>query len=142
MRDWMKSLVEEVAAWPDISCHDHRFGGVEFRVGEREIGHVHDFRIVDIPFTVKIRDALIGAGKAEQHHRLPDSGWTTVRIGEHGAGNARELLRLSYLRILLKSSDRLIAKGARVELEASGLEQSVMEAAGVATVAISDLQKA
>ncbi|MGB7265103.1 MAG: luciferase family protein [Terracidiphilus sp.] len=128
----MKELVREVSPWPEVTSHEHRFGGLEFRVGAREIGHVHWFGIVDIPFTVAIRDALIRAGRAERHHWLPDSGWTTVRVNEVGSANARELLRLSYLRIRTKSADSLIAEQARMELEACGLEREVLEAAGVA----------
>jgi hypothetical protein len=127
----MKSLVEQVSSWPGVTCHEHRFGGMEFRVGAREVGHVHWFGIVDIPFTVKIKDALIRAGRAEQHHWVPDSGWTTVRVKEHGRDNALALLRLSYLRIQAKSSDAVAANEAAEELESSGLEPDVKEAVGL-----------
>jgi len=132
MREWMKSLVEEVGAWEGVTRHDHRFGGVEFRVGTREIGHAHSFGIVDIPFTVKIRDALIQAGRGERHHWLPDSGWTTVRASERDRENARNLLRLSYLRIQRKSQDAVEAERAAKELEMLALEPKVLEAVGVA----------
>jgi hypothetical protein len=135
MRDWMKALVEQVSSWPGVTCHDHRFGGTEFRVGTREIGHVHFFGIVDIPFTVRIRDALIRAGKGEQHHWLPDSGWTTVRVKKQGAENALALLRLSYLRIQAKSPDSVTASEALGELQSCGLEPGVMQAAGLPVAA-------
>jgi hypothetical protein len=136
MRDWMKVLVENVTAWPGVTSHEHRFGGVEFRVGEREIGHVHSFGIVDIPFTVKIREALIRTGRADQHHWLPKSGWTTVRIKEHGAENARVLLRLSYLRIRAKSDDPAAAGQAQSELDSFAIEPDVLAAVGVAAAAL------
>ncbi len=132
MREWMKALVDEVSAWPSVTSHEHRFGGTEFRVGGREIGHAHLFGIVDIPFTVRVRDALIAAGRAEQHHWLPDSGWTTVRVSKHGSENARELMQLSYLRIRMKSADGAVADEARAELGRCGLEEQVLEALGVA----------
>jgi len=135
MAEWMKTLVAEVAAWPGVTAHEHRFGGTEFRVGEREIGHVHWFGIVDIPFTVRLRDALIAAGRAEQHHFVPDSGWTTVRVGRHGIENARDLLRLSYLRLRLKSPEAAAADEAHAELARCGLEVEVLEAVGVPAVA-------
>jgi Family of unknown function (DUF5519) len=134
MREWLKSLVEQVSAWPGVSSHDHRFGGVEFRVGSREIGHVHWFGIVDIPFTVKIRDALIRARRAERHHWLPDSGWTTVRVKRHGVENALGLLRFSYLRIQAKSADAFIAAASARELESCALDPEVLEAAGAVAV--------
>ena len=52
---WMTDLVNEISSWLGISICEHRFGGIEFRLGQREIGYVHDFGIVDIPFTVTIR---------------------------------------------------------------------------------------
>ena len=128
MQDWMKAIEEQVSAWPSVSMLDHRFGGVEFRVGKREIGHVHDFGIVDIPFTVRIRDALIRAGRAERHHWLPDSGWTTIRIERHGTKNALSLLRLSYLRIAMKSEDRRAATSAWQELMAAEYEADLLDA--------------
>jgi Family of unknown function (DUF5519) len=137
MRNWNETLVEQVRSWPGVACSDHRFGGVEFRLGAREIGHVHNFGIVDIPFTVKIRDALIGAHRAERHHWLPDSGWTTVRIAKRGAesaeiGNALALLRFSYLRILARSADPTAAARIGSELQSLPLEPEVLHAAGIA----------
>jgi Family of unknown function (DUF5519) len=126
MPEWMKLLVEQVSAWQGVLARDHRFGGVEFRLGKREIAHVHAFGIVDIPFTVKIRDALVRSGKAQRHHWLPDSGWTTIRVEEHGSGNALKSLRLSYLRIQLKSPDSFAASCALQELALSGFEDDVL----------------
>jgi hypothetical protein len=131
MRDEMKSIVSEVASWQGVTSHDHRFGGTEFRLGEREIGHVHDFGIVDIPFTVKIREALIHAERAERHHWLPNSGWTTVKVKEHGRANAMQLLRLSYLRIQIKSAHAVVASEAEGELATLGLEAEIMNATGI-----------
>jgi hypothetical protein len=131
MQEKMKALVEVVSAWPGVSIHEHQFDGLEFRVDGREIGHIHWFGIVDIPFTVRVRDALIHAGRGERHHWLPESGWTTVRVSERWTGNARELLRLSYLRVVAKGTDEEIAQQARTELVLCGLEREILEAAGV-----------
>ncbi len=30
-----------VGSWPDVEVGAHRFGGVEFRLGRRELGHLH-----------------------------------------------------------------------------------------------------
>ena len=55
----------------------HRFGGLEYRLGTREIGHIHGDALVDIPFPTKVRDEIIAAGLAERHHVLPESGWVS-----------------------------------------------------------------
>lgn len=68
--------------WQAVEADDHRFGGRAYRLGKREIGHVHGDSLVDIPFPVPIRDEVIAGGLAEPHHVLPDSGWVTVYLRE------------------------------------------------------------
>lgn len=63
-----------VLAFEGVSEHAHRFGGTEFRLGKREIGHVHGDSLVDIPFPTRIRHELVAVGRAEAHHVLPESG--------------------------------------------------------------------
>jgi luciferase-like monooxygenase len=90
-------IEREVASWPGVVVRPHRFGGIEFTVGRREIGHLHGSRLADIPFPVPVRERLVAEGRAERHHVLPDSGWISVRIrGEHDVPSVVELFRLSY----------------------------------------------
>jgi hypothetical protein len=90
-------IVEIVAGWPGIEVHPHRFGGKEFRLGKREIGHIHEDWLVDIPFPVKVRDEVIAAGLAEPHHILPDSGWISCYLREEAdIPTALQLYRRSY----------------------------------------------
>jgi hypothetical protein len=80
-----------------VAARAHRFGGTEYRLGRREIGHVHGEQLVDIPFTKKIREELVAAGKAERHHILPESGWVSVYLRQTSdVDRAIELLRLSF----------------------------------------------
>lgn len=86
-----------VASWDGVEAGPHRFGGIEFRLGRRELGHLHGDRIADLPFPRWLRDELIAAGRARPHHVLPDTGWVTVPVGgAAGAENVIELFRLSY----------------------------------------------
>jgi len=98
-------LEDEIARWPGVSVASHRFGGREFRLGKAEIGHVHLWGDVDIPFTRELRDELIAEGMARVHRWLPDSGWITFHMsGDHGVERAVWLMRLSYIRYRLKAS--------------------------------------
>lgn len=91
-------VIEEVAAWPHVTTEEHRFEGREFTLGPREVGHVHRWGIVDVPFTERLRDALVAEGKTEDHHVVPESGWTTLYVEDDGdVERAILLLRLSYL---------------------------------------------
>lgn len=62
----------------------HRYGGLEFRFGRRELGHIHGDRLVDIPFPKSVRDEIVAAGEAEPHHILPDSGWISLFLRTEG----------------------------------------------------------
>ena len=94
-------IAATVASWPEVETAPHRFGGVEFRIGRRELGHIHGDRIADLPFPRRIRDELIADGRARPHHVLPDTGWVTTPIGRPDeADNAIELFRMSYERAM------------------------------------------
>jgi hypothetical protein len=85
-----------VASWQGVTSHDHRFGGIEFRVGRRELGHLHG-AIADLPFPRRVRDELIAGGRARPHHVLPQSGWVTVPMRTASeVANVIELFRRNY----------------------------------------------
>jgi len=42
--------------WSGITSQPHRFGGAEYCLGRREIGHVHGNSLVDIPFPKRVRN--------------------------------------------------------------------------------------
>ncbi len=69
-----------VTSWPEVTAHPHRFGGTEYRLGKRELGHIHDDHLVDLPFPKKMRDEIVAAGRAEPHHILPESGWVSFYL--------------------------------------------------------------
>ncbi len=94
-----EQIAATVRSWPGVEAAPHRFGGVEFRLGRRELGHLHGDRIADLPFPRRVRDELIAAGRARPHHVLPESGWITVSIRSPSeAENALELFRMAYER--------------------------------------------
>lgn len=65
---------QELLSWPGVTIHDHRFGGIEFRVNGREIGHLHGDKLADLPFPKDVGKKLIVEGKASPHHFIPQSG--------------------------------------------------------------------
>jgi hypothetical protein len=96
----------EVESWDGVTSHPHRFGGVAFRLGKRELGHIHGDRLADIPFPKRIAEELIADGRALPHHVVRDSGWISKPIrGEDDVEAVLELFRLSY--------DRATAAAAR-----------------------------
>jgi hypothetical protein len=94
-----EQIATTVESWPGVEAASHRFGGVEFRVGRRELGHIHGDRIADLPFPRRVRDELVAEGRARPHHVLPNSGWITVSIRSPAeAENALGLFRMAYER--------------------------------------------
>ncbi|MGH9673424.1 MAG: luciferase family protein [Bryobacteraceae bacterium] len=88
----------EVARWEGVTTHEHRFGGIEFRLRSRELGHLHA-TIADLPCPRRIRDELVAAGRARPHHVLPDSGWVTAPMRTAAeVANVITLFRLNYER--------------------------------------------
>ena len=93
------AIREAVTAWPGVTEAPHRFGGAEYLYGRRELGHVHGERLADLPFTRRIRDELVAAGRARPHHVLPDTGWVSVPIHDaDDVANVIALFRRSYER--------------------------------------------
>jgi hypothetical protein len=92
-----KAIADEVMSWPGVTAHDHRFGGVEFRLGMRQLGHLHGDRTADIPLKRALRDELVASGRARIHRWRPDSGWVTVDLrSDDGRDEALRLLRVGY----------------------------------------------
>lgn len=99
-------ITEVATSWPGVSVQPHRFGGVEYVIGRREIGHIHGDHLVDIPFPRKVRDEIVAAGRAQPHHILPESGWVSFYLQQDAdVEQAIALLRESY-EIALKQKAR------------------------------------
>ena len=108
MRSIRERIQVEVSGWPGVEAKPHRFNGVEFRVRGHEIGHLHGDALADLPFPRKVREELVSEGRAQPHHVLPETGWTSYRIrGPEDVEEALELFRLNY--------DRPVRRGGTVQ---------------------------
>jgi hypothetical protein len=95
--DRVEAFKAAVGAWDGVSSRPHPYGGTEFHLERGEVGHVHSNGLVDIPFTRKVKAEVIAAGRATEHHVLPDSGWVSVMLDEDAdVENAVDLMRMSY----------------------------------------------
>jgi Family of unknown function (DUF5519) len=105
-------IAAEVESWPGVTSGAHRFGGLEFRLGRRELGHLHGDRFADLAFPRRIRDELVASGKARPHHVLPDSGWVTVPIASpEDVDDLIDLFRLAYDRARAAAERRKPSSG-------------------------------
>ena len=92
-----EQITQVVLSWQGVTAQPHRFGGTEFRLGRREVGHIHGDHLVDIPFPKRVRDEVVAAGRAEPHHILPESGWVSFYLRQaDDVPQAITLLRQSF----------------------------------------------
>ena len=98
MTNILEYIQKEILSWPFVTAEVHKFGGIEFRLNKREMGHIHGERLVDLPFPMKIRNELVNSGRVSPHHVLPQSGWVSYWInnGEKDVPVVLELFRMRY----------------------------------------------
>lgn len=107
-REQLKTrIVDTIATWPGVALEWHGPRFVEFKVGRREVGHLHGADFADLPFPVRIREELVTSGKAQLHHRHPETGWVSYYItSPDDLSPLLELFRLNYERPWLTESAR------------------------------------
>jgi hypothetical protein len=101
MGNIIERIKKEILSWPNVTAEPHRFGGIEFRVNKREMGHIHGESVADLPFPMKIRNDLVNSGRVSPHHVLPKSGWVSYWIDqdigqEHEVSAVLELFKMRY----------------------------------------------
>ena len=94
-----KIITQTLLSWEGVSTEPHRFGGMEYRLGTRELGHIHGDHRVDIPFPKKIRDEIVKEGLAQPHHILPETGWVSFYLQQ--ADDIQKAMR--YYSVPMKS---------------------------------------
>lgn len=95
---YLDEVEQSVLAWEGTELRYHKYGGIQFNIGKKEIGHVHGNGLLDIHFTKKEKEQLVREGRVQEHHVLKNTGWVSLYI-RTGADkdNAISLLHESYL---------------------------------------------
>lgn len=128
---YVERVVTAVTALPGVETAPHRFGGVEFTLRGRELGHLHTNGYVDINYPRALRDALVNEGWTGPHHLYPDSGWTTFHLTvPANVSRATALVTLSYLwhaRALAKRYDDIEVPDIAAELDRLDAPEAVRD---------------
>jgi hypothetical protein len=95
-------ITREVTAWPGVTTADGSRGEFSFRVGRREIGHLHGDRVAHFAFPRAEWWRLHAEGRITHHPVFPDRpGWAQRRIaGAEDVADVIALLRLNYDRAI------------------------------------------
>jgi len=97
-------ITDEVTSWPGVSAGPGRRGEFSFRVGRREIGHLHGDRVAHFGFPKDVWHELYAEGRIGHHPVFPDQpGWAARRIDdEDDVRDVIALLRLNYDRVVAR----------------------------------------
>jgi len=123
MRDELLAEIErEVLGWTGIwkKRDEDGPGGIGvtgYRLGRKQIGHVHDDGHADFRFPREVRDGLIQAGRAIPHPAFPNSRTTAsyqLRTPED-VPRALDLFRINYDRAK-ESDERRHARSGEEEV--------------------------
>jgi hypothetical protein len=97
-----EQITEEVTSWPGIEAGEGRRGEFAFKVGRREIGHLHGDRAAHFSFPKQVWAELVAQGRIVHHPVFPGKpGPGARRIDDEAdVRDVIELLRLNYDRVV------------------------------------------
>jgi hypothetical protein len=99
-----QQITAEVTSWPGVEAGHGSRGEFAFRLGRREIGHLHGDRVAHFSFPKPVWRGLKAAGRIEEHPVFPGTeGWAQRRIAsQEDVADVIALLRLNYERLTAK----------------------------------------
>lgn len=96
-----QQITEEVTSWPGVEAGPGRRGEFAFRVGRREIGHLHGDRSAHFSFPKDVWADLREQGRIVEHPVFPGKVGPAARRIEDEADirDVIQLMRLNYDRV-------------------------------------------
>lgn len=99
-----QQITDEVTFWPGVTAGLGSRTEFAFRVGRREIGHLHGDHVAHFGFPKQVWTDLFEQGRIDYHPVFPGRpGFAARRIeDESDVRDVIELLRLNYDRVLAR----------------------------------------
>jgi Family of unknown function (DUF5519) len=97
-----EQITKEVTSWPGVEAGFGARGEFGFRVGRREIGHLHGDHVAHFGFPKDVWQELFDQGRIDYHPVFPGKpGFGARRIeSEDDRRDVIELMRLNYDRVV------------------------------------------
>ena len=94
-------ITQEVTSWPGVEAGPSRRGEFAFRVGRREIGHLHGDHAAHFNFPETVWVELMRDGRVGRHPVFPDARGPAAHgiVSEEDIREVISLLRLNYDRV-------------------------------------------
>jgi hypothetical protein len=101
-----QQITDEVTSWPGVVAGPGRRGEFAFRVGRREIGHLHGDRAAHFFFPRDVWADLVAEGRIADHPVFPGKAGPAARRieTEDDVRDVIELMRLNYDRALARAA--------------------------------------
>ena len=99
-----QKIVEEVTSWPGVEAEAEDGGELAFKLGRRQIGHLHGDHAAHFSFPKRVWADLMEQGRIVPHPVFPNSRGPAARWIEDDADvrDVIELLRLNYDRVVAR----------------------------------------
>jgi hypothetical protein len=95
-----QQITDEVTSWPGVEAGIGERGEFGFRVGRRQIGHLHGDRAAHFGFPREVWEELMQQGRVVRHP-IDKPGWAARRIeNDEDVRDVIALLRLNYDRVV------------------------------------------
>jgi hypothetical protein len=126
-------ITEEVTSWPGVAAGPGRRGEFAFRLGRREIGHLHGDHSAHFSFPKDVGIALKEEGRVVDHPVFPGKPGPAARAIEDEADvrEVIELMRLNYDRAVARDGGSApsseVAAASPLETGIAGLYASAPE---------------
>jgi Family of unknown function (DUF5519) len=95
-------ITEEVSSWPGVSARHGRRGEFAFKVGPREIGHLHGDHAAHLAFPKDVWQRLYDEGRVDYHPVFPGKpGHASRRIeSDDDVRDVIAMIRMNYERVV------------------------------------------
>src|SRR4051794_23948006 len=99
-----QQITEEVTSWPGVEAGPGRRGEFAFKVGRREIGHLHGDHAAHFSFPKAVWADLFEQGRVVHHPVFPDKQGPAARRIEDEADvrDVITMMRLNYDRVVAR----------------------------------------
>jgi hypothetical protein len=103
-----RQITDEATSWPGVEAGTGRRGEFAFRLGSREIGHLHGDRAAHFSFPKDVWRELREQGRIVDHPVFPGKVGLAARQiqDQEDVEDVIELLRLNYDRIVARHDGR------------------------------------
>src|SRR5437879_13767706 len=101
-RSASQRIAAEVTSWPGVQADTEERGELAFKLGPREIGHLHGDHAAHFSFPKQVWAELMEQGRIVHHPVFPDAQGPAARRIEDEADvrDVIALLRLNYDRVV------------------------------------------